>query len=100
MSYVYEPGASFGVAPCKSGLEKYRSRKNRLLVAAAVIAGFAWAPAALAQSEPSAQHVPPAGQQAASQPAQSAQPADCTPPIDPYKNYACLDAYLGDDPFS
>jgi hypothetical protein len=26
-----------------------------------------------------------------------APPAGCTEPVDPYKNYACLDAYLGDD---
>lgn len=24
----------------------------------------------------------------------------CTGPVDPYKNYACLDAYLGDDPLT
>jgi hypothetical protein len=28
-------------------------------------------------------------------PAQPAAPASCTGPVDPYKNYACLDTYLG-----
>jgi hypothetical protein len=29
----------------------------------------------------------------------SAAPATCTGPVDPYKNYACLDTYLGDNVF-
>ncbi len=29
-----------------------------------------------------------------------AQPAGCTGPVDPYKDYNCLDAYLGDDIFT
>ena len=29
-----------------------------------------------------------------------AAPAGCVGPVDPYKNYACLDAYLGDDFFT
>ncbi|HLY04106.1 MAG TPA: hypothetical protein VKR31_00005, partial [Rhizomicrobium sp.] len=29
--------------------------------------------------------------------APASQPSDCTPPVDPYKNYDCLDAYLGED---
>src|SRR5579862_2238770 len=28
--------------------------------------------------------------------AATAAPTTCTGPVDPYKNYACLDAYLGD----
>jgi Putative beta-barrel porin-2, OmpL-like. bbp2 len=30
-------------------------------------------------------------------PSTAAAPAVCTQPVDPYKNYACLDPYLGDD---
>jgi hypothetical protein len=30
----------------------------------------------------------------------AATPSGCAGPVDPYKNYACLDAYLGDDVFS
>ena len=54
--------------------------------------------AAFAQGQAGTPSNPPS--EAQSSPQQSQQPPDCTPPIDPYKNYACLDAYLGDDPFS
>ena len=33
-------------------------------------------------------------------PAAPAAPATCTGPVDPYRNYACLDAYLGEDFFT
>jgi hypothetical protein len=57
--------------------------------------------AAFAQDQAATAPSPaPAVQSGAQQSASSSQYSDCTPPIDPYKNYACLDAYLGDDPFS
>ena len=41
-----------------------------------------------------------ANQPAAAPAATPATPATCTGPVDPYKNYACLDAYLGEDFFT
>jgi hypothetical protein len=64
----------------------------RLSAALIVAAGAVLSQAALAQDLPT---VASPQQQPASQP--TALSPDCTPPVDPYKNYACLDAYLGKD---
>jgi len=71
---------------------------KKSLVAAAFAANIAWGGVAAAQAQPAVQPGAPSANQSGAQ--QPQQPPDCTPPIDPYKNYACLDAYLGDDPFA
>jgi hypothetical protein len=53
-----------------------------------------------AQGEPLlAQNAPPAAPAPAATPAAAAAPTPCTGTPDPYKNYSCLDPYLGDGVF-
>ncbi len=78
-----------------------RSRGSRLALSGAiVVAGLSAAPGAHAQRGPTpAAQTPTSGSQttvpAAPQSATPAAAADCSVNPDPYKNYACLDNYLG-----
>jgi hypothetical protein len=84
------------------GTRKSRGQRSLLAVAVVIATGFGFGELPAAYGQGADQSAPPPAAQPAnpSATAPAAQPTDCTPPIDPYKNYACLDAYLGDDVFS
>lgn len=66
-------------------------RDCKIVIVAALLCGTGAIPA-LAQTGNVSQS------QASTQPSPST--SECTPPIDPYKNFACMDAYLGKDVLS
>ncbi len=81
------------VAPAGLAIAARGSRRP-LLVTTALVAGLGLAPAARAQHAPAASSAP-SGPAAAPAGAAAAPVADCGAHPDPYKDYACLDTYLG-----
>ncbi|MGD0192259.1 MAG: outer membrane beta-barrel protein [Rhizomicrobium sp.] len=85
-----------------------KMRRILLGATACVVTGLAFGECALAQNAaqypPSAAGAQPATNEVAQAytPANAPAPANpgCTGPVDPYKNYACLDTYLGNDVLS
>ena len=74
-----------------------RKHGGRKLLSAATLLVATGINLAAAHGQGDQTGLPPAASTSPSATVPASQTADCTPPVDPYKNYACLDAYLGQD---
>ena len=84
------------------GGQQGRLRRRKSLFAASflIAVGFGFDQAGTAYGQGADQSPAAAAQPSGQSAAPATRAADCTPPVDPYKNYACLDTYLGQDVFT